>query len=171
MAYHDAGLQSKEMAILQTKIVALKNSLKISSVTFLLFLAISRRIMSIGFVGLGKMGAAMAPQLVKSGHQVVGHDLVPPSASLVGFEFAADLAALVDCTTIITMLPDGDAVEAVVHSLLSHGCRAAFIDMSSSHPMSAVAFMLALSATANPLSTRQYPAELRVPGTRICRSW
>lgn len=90
--------------------------------------------MSIGFIGLGKMGAAMAPQLVKAGHQVVGHDLVPPSASLAGFEFAADLAALVDCSTIITMLPDGDAVEAVVHSLLSQGCRAAFIDMSSSHP-------------------------------------
>ena len=77
--------------------------------------------MSIGFIGLGKMGAVMAPKVrvVKAGNQVVGHDLVPPSASLAGFEFAADLAALVDCTTIITMLPDGDTVEAVVHSLLS----------------------------------------------------
>ena len=74
--------------------------------------------MSVGFIGLGKMGAAMAPQLVRAGHQVVGHDLVAPPASLAGFEFAADLAALVDCTTIITMLPDGDAVEAVVNSLL-----------------------------------------------------
>jgi len=90
--------------------------------------------MSIGFIGLGKMGAAMAPHLVAAGHQVTGHDLVTPPALPDGLVFAADLAALAGCATIITMLPDGDAVEAVVAALSAQGCRAAVIDMSSSHP-------------------------------------
>ena len=32
---------------------------------------------TIGFIGLGNMGAPMAANLVKAGHQVTGFDLVP----------------------------------------------------------------------------------------------
>ena len=32
---------------------------------------------AIGFIGLGNMGAPMAANLVKAGHQVTGYDIVP----------------------------------------------------------------------------------------------
>ncbi|MGC2199055.1 MAG: NAD(P)-binding domain-containing protein, partial [Stellaceae bacterium] len=32
---------------------------------------------TIGFIGLGNMGAPMAANLVKAGHQVTGFDVVP----------------------------------------------------------------------------------------------
>ena len=90
--------------------------------------------MSIGFIGLGKMGAMMAPHLVAGGLEVAGHDVVPPQDMPQGVGFAPDLLSLTGCETIITMLPDGDVVSAVVSRLLAAGCGAAIIDMSSSHP-------------------------------------
>lgn len=76
----------------------------------------------------------MAPHLVGAGYQVVGHDLDPPRKLPAGLEFSPDLAALTPCKTVITMLPDGNVVEAVIASLTELGCRADIIDMSSSHP-------------------------------------
>ena len=35
---------------------------------------------TIGFIGLGNMGAPMAANLVKAGHQVTGFDVVPRAA-------------------------------------------------------------------------------------------
>ena len=89
---------------------------------------------SIGFIGLGKMGAVMAPRLAAGGHHVTGYDISPPVVMPAGVELAADLAALAACDTIITMLPDGDVVSAVIGELLAAGCDAMVIDMSSSHP-------------------------------------
>ena len=90
--------------------------------------------MAIGFIGLGKMGAVMAPHLVAGGYQVAGHDVVAPPDLPEGLPFTDDLSALVTCETIITMLPDGDVVNQVVGRLLVAGCAALVIDMSSSHP-------------------------------------
>ena len=90
--------------------------------------------MSIGFIGLGKMGAVMAPHLVAGGHHVIGHDLAAPEYLTAGLEFTSDLLALADCETIITMLPDGDIVSTVVGTLLVAGFGGLVIDMSSSHP-------------------------------------
>lgn len=90
--------------------------------------------MAIGFIGLGKMGAVMAPHLVAGGYQVKGHDVVAPPDLPEGLPFTDDLSALVTCETIITMLPDGDVVSQVVGRLLAAGCAAMVIDMSSSHP-------------------------------------
>ena len=90
--------------------------------------------MAIGFVGLGKMGAAMAPHLVAGGYQVTGHDVMAPANLPEGLRFTDDLASLAECETIITMLPDGDVVSQVVGRLLDAGCTATVIDMSSSHP-------------------------------------
>ena len=89
---------------------------------------------SIGFIGLGKMGAVMAPHLAAGGYHVTGYDISPPAVMPAGVELAADLAALAGCGTIITMLPDGDVVSAVIGALLAAGCDAMVIDMSSSHP-------------------------------------
>ena len=90
--------------------------------------------MAIGFIGLGKMGAVMAPHLVAGGYQVTGHDVVAPANLPEGVQFTDDLASLAGCETIITMLPDGDVVSQVVGRLLDAGCTATVIDMSSSHP-------------------------------------
>ncbi|MGC6452690.1 MAG: NAD(P)-dependent oxidoreductase [Candidatus Puniceispirillaceae bacterium] len=90
--------------------------------------------MAIGFIGLGKMGAAMAPHLAMAGHRVIGHDLVKPPVLPDGVDFTPDLGSLVGCQIIIAMLPDGDVVETVVTSLLERGCGADVVDMSSSHP-------------------------------------
>jgi len=90
--------------------------------------------MRIGFIGLGKMGGAMAPHLAAAGHDVIGHDLRRPDELADGLGFADRLEDLVPCGVIITMLPDGDVVEQVVAALLDGGSRADIIDMSSSHP-------------------------------------
>ena len=88
----------------------------------------------IGFVGLGRMGRAMAPHLAGEGRQVTGHDLVHPDPLPANVGFSARLEDLAASDLIITMLPDGAAVRGVVDRLLDEGCAAAVIDMSSSHP-------------------------------------
>jgi len=88
----------------------------------------------IGFVGLGQMGRAMAPHLAGDGRQVTGHDLVRPDPLPANIGFSARLEDLAGSDLVITMLPDGAAVRAVVDRLLDDGCAAQVIDMSSSHP-------------------------------------
>ncbi|MEC8538599.1 MAG: NAD(P)-dependent oxidoreductase [Pseudomonadota bacterium] len=88
----------------------------------------------IGFVGLGRMGRAMAPHLAADGWQVTGHDLVRPDPLPANVGFSERLEDLAGSDVIITMLPDGAAVRAVVDHLLDDGCTASVIDMSSSHP-------------------------------------
>ena len=88
----------------------------------------------IGFVGLGRMGRAMAPHLAGEGRQVTGHDLVHPDPLPANVGFSARLEDLAASDLIITMLPDGATVRGVVDRLLDEGCAAAVIDMSSSHP-------------------------------------
>ncbi|WP_431985361.1 3-hydroxyisobutyrate dehydrogenase [Streptomyces qinglanensis] len=66
---------------------------------------------TVGFVGLGRMGAPMAANLAKAGHRVRGFDLVPElvaAATGAGVE-AADSAAdaAQDADAVITMLPEG----------------------------------------------------------------
>ena len=41
---------------------------------------------AIGFIGLGNMGAPMAANLVKAGHQVTGYDIVPAAVATSGGE-------------------------------------------------------------------------------------
>ncbi len=71
----------------------------------------------IGFIGLGNMGAPMAANLVKAGHDVTGFDIVP--AALAALEAAGGRAAASagDATRgaeiVITMLPAGEHVRQV----------------------------------------------------------
>ncbi|MEU9087608.1 3-hydroxyisobutyrate dehydrogenase [Streptomyces sp. NPDC048357] len=72
---------------------------------------------TVAFIGLGHMGGPMAANLVKAGHRVLGHDLVPdllaaaaatgvePADSAVGAAAAADV--------VVTMLPAGRHVLAL----------------------------------------------------------
>src|SRR5260370_1427333 len=72
---------------------------------------------SIGFIGLGNMGAPMAANLVKAGHQVTGFDIVPgPRDALAakGGRAAATAAEAVAAGEVgITMLPAGPEVRSV----------------------------------------------------------
>ena len=132
----------------------------------------------IGFVGLGRMGRAMAPHLamdgrgedgpgedgpVEDGRQIVGHDLVRPDPLPANVTFSDQLDGLAGCDVIITMLPDGAAVRGVVDTLLDLGCTASVIDMSSSHPDDSRALAARLAERGLPLSTRRCPAASPAP--------
>ena len=72
---------------------------------------------TIGFIGLGNMGAPMAVNLVKAGHTVTGFDLNPAALaalSKAGGKAAKSAAdAVAGATVVITMLPAGDHVREV----------------------------------------------------------
>ena len=71
---------------------------------------------SIGFIGLGNMGAPMAANLVKAGFDVTGFDL-----SDVSVDGVAKAASAEDCVAgrdaVITMLPAGKHVVSVYESI------------------------------------------------------
>ena len=74
--------------------------------------------MKIGFVGLGNMGAPMAANLVKAGHEVVGFDLVAPCPEgVTKAESAAEAAQGAD--VVITMLPNGAILRAVAAEVIA----------------------------------------------------
>ena len=72
---------------------------------------------TIGFIGLGNMGAPMATNLVKAGHQVTGFDIVAGRAEALvakgGRAAATPAEAAAAGEVVITMLPAGPDVRAV----------------------------------------------------------
>lgn len=73
--------------------------------------------MKIGFIGLGNMGAPMAVNLVKAGHEVTGFDLTAPcpdGATRAGT--AAEAATGQD--VVLTMLPNGAILKAVANEAI-----------------------------------------------------
>jgi 3-hydroxyisobutyrate dehydrogenase len=72
---------------------------------------------TIGFIGLGNMGAPMAANLMKAQHKVTGYDMVAGPVSTLelqggkGAASAAEAAAASDI--VVTMLPAGPQVRAV----------------------------------------------------------
>ena len=78
--------------------------------------ALSRQ-QDIGFVGLGRMGSAMAANLASAGHRITAyvrhHDQMDKMAKL-GLDPTADITRLFGCEIVISMLPDDDAVRDVV---------------------------------------------------------
>jgi 2-hydroxy-3-oxopropionate reductase len=102
---------------------------------------------TIGFIGLGVMGAPIARNLLEAGHALVVHSRSPePVEALAeaGAETAASPREVAERTdVVITMLPDSPAVEAVV--LGEDGVLAGasegdlLVDMSTIHPTVSVA--------------------------------
>jgi len=100
--------------------------------------------MKIGFIGLGIMGKPMVKNLLKAGHDVVAYDIIAENIAAVAAEgaVAADSIAAVarDCRVIITMLPNGPHVKAVVLgdggvlASCAEGEGTVIIDMSSIAP-------------------------------------
>jgi 3-hydroxyisobutyrate dehydrogenase-like beta-hydroxyacid dehydrogenase len=73
--------------------------------------------MKVGFIGLGRMGAAMAANLLKAGHEVTVYNRSPDKAralSTLGAHVAASIADACRGEAVITMLANDEAVHSVV---------------------------------------------------------
>jgi 3-hydroxyisobutyrate dehydrogenase len=72
---------------------------------------------TIGFIGLGNMGAPMAANLVKAGHQVIGFDIVPRAVEALSAKGGRPAASAAEAASagelVITMLPAGAQVYSV----------------------------------------------------------
>jgi 3-hydroxyisobutyrate dehydrogenase len=72
---------------------------------------------AIGFIGLGNMGAPMAANLVKAGHEVTGFDIAAGRAAALaatgGREADSAAEAVAAADVVITMLPAGPQVREV----------------------------------------------------------
>ncbi|MBV6651017.1 MAG: 3-hydroxyisobutyrate dehydrogenase [Hoeflea sp.] len=110
--------------------------------------------MKIGFIGLGNMGAPMAANLIKAGHQVTGFDVAGVTvdgAAKAGS--AAEAASGQDA--VITMLPNGDILRSVYAEIVPAGAKGSvFIDCSTvdvdsaraAHKMAAANGLLSVDA-------------------------
>jgi len=73
--------------------------------------------MNIGFIGLGNMGAPMATNLAKGGHNVTGFDTA--GVTIEGVSNASSAAeAATDQDVVITMLPNGKILRAVADQVI-----------------------------------------------------
>ena len=72
--------------------------------------------MKIGFIGLGNMGAPMAENLAKAGHEVTGFDTMTKPDTLPMASSAAEAAK--DKDVVITMLPNGAILQSVANEVL-----------------------------------------------------
>ena len=77
---------------------------------------------TIGFIGLGNMGLPMATNLIKAGHTVQGFDAIADtlqSAKEFGVITCATASdAVEDAEMMITMLPNGEIVHAVLDEII-----------------------------------------------------
>ena len=73
--------------------------------------------MKIAFIGLGNMGAPMAANLSKAGHEVTGFDVAGATAEGVGTATSAPEAAT-GAEVVITMLPNGQILRSVAAEVI-----------------------------------------------------
>jgi len=110
--------------------------------------------MKIGFIGLGNMGAPMAANLIKAGHEVTGFDVAGVTIEGAGKAgSAAEAASGQDA--VITMLPNGEILRSVYAEIVPAGSKGAvFIDCSTvdvdsaraAHEMAAANGLLSVDA-------------------------
>ena len=91
---------------------------------------------TIGFIGLGNMGAPMAANLVKAGEHVLGFDVVAASreaSARDGVQIVANARSAVDdAEVVVTMLPAGEHVLSVWNDIVPHARQGTlFIDCST----------------------------------------
>ena len=112
--------------------------------------------MKIAFIGLGNMGAPMAANLVKAGHDVVGFDTMARPEGLALAASAAEAARGAD--VVITMLPNGailQAVAAQVIPAMTAGavlCDCSTVDVDSARAVAEQAAAAGLGALDAPVS-------------------
>jgi 3-hydroxyisobutyrate dehydrogenase len=75
---------------------------------------------TVGVVGLGNMGSALATNLVGSGREVVANDVAGPERCPAGAAFVDSLPRLADCAEVVVLsLPDGAASEQVANAIVA----------------------------------------------------
>lgn len=77
----------------------------------------TQKLPRIGFVGLGRMGATMASNLVPA-YPIIGFVRRPDQVDVLarfGIQAVTAMQPVLDCDIVITMLPDDAAVREVVH--------------------------------------------------------
>jgi 3-hydroxyisobutyrate dehydrogenase-like beta-hydroxyacid dehydrogenase len=73
---------------------------------------------TVGFIGLGNMGSALATNLVEIGFAVVAHDVAGPSRLPAGAQFVGTLGEIATSAELVVLsLPDGPASEQVAREL------------------------------------------------------
>lgn len=110
--------------------------------------------MKVGFIGLGNMGAPMADNLVKAGHEVIAFDI--SDVRIDGVVRAGDAATVAsEAEAVITMLPNGTILKSVYSEIVPHcseGCLlidCSTVDVESAlqaHDCAAAAKLLSLDA-------------------------
>jgi 3-hydroxyisobutyrate dehydrogenase len=89
---------------------------------------------TVGFIGLGNMGAPMAANLVKAGHQVTGFDIAAGRAAALAAKGGRAAATMAEAAAageiVITMLPAGPEVRSIYlgeGGVLAHARRGALL--------------------------------------------
>ena len=113
--------------------------------------------MKIGFIGLGNMGAPMAANLAKAGHEVLGYDTAAPEPE--GVVAAASVAeAAADADVVITMLPNGEILRSVADQIIpamrsgAVFCDCSTVDVDSARAVAEQASKAGLGALDAPVS-------------------
>ncbi len=113
--------------------------------------------MKIGFIGLGNMGAPMAANLAKAGHEVRGFDVAGTVAEEVA-EAASAREAATGCAALITMLPNGAILRHVADEIIpamqpgSTLIDCSTVDVESARAVAAQAEDAGLQAVDAPVS-------------------
>jgi 3-hydroxyisobutyrate dehydrogenase len=113
--------------------------------------------MKIGFIGLGNMGAPMAANLVKAGHEVTGYDAAGVTVDGVA-EASSGAAAATGAEVVITMLPNGAILRAVADEIIPAMTSGAVlvdcstVDVDSARAVAAQAETAGLGAVDAPVS-------------------
>lgn len=114
---------------------------------------------SIGFVGLGQMGTAMAANLASTGRRVIACVRRPEQQGklvALGLKPTLNIADLFECEIVVSMLPDDAAVREIVFGReavgldgLTQGLRAGAVHLSMSTISTAAATELASEHAVN----------------------
>mgnify|MGYP001799427876 FL=1 len=113
--------------------------------------------MKVGFIGLGNMGAPMATNLAKAGHDVTGFDTAGVTVDGVAPATSAQDAAQ-GANVVITMLPNGAILSHVAAEIIPAMAKGAVlldcstVDVDSARTVAAQAQEAGLSALDAPVS-------------------
>ena len=105
-------------------------------------------VQTVGFVGLGNMGSALATNLVQAGHAVVVHDALGPTRAPAGATYVPAVPEVARHADVVVLsLPDGKASEQVAREIIAVDDRRArrVVDTSTIgvHAAQAIAVLLA----------------------------
>jgi len=103
---------------------------------------------TVGFIGLGNMGGALAENLLRCGHTLLAHDAAGPDRAPEGSTAVADVAEVArQADVVVLSLPDGTVSEQVAREILAaDGSRARYIVDSSTVGVRAAQDIAALLA-------------------------